>query len=78
MEEGEGTKPVEALTLIAGRVSDEILLRSEYVAAENEILRSKLGKNVPLTNAERKRLAKLGKKLGKKGLKVKFYYRKAA
>ena len=47
-------KPVEALTLIAGHVSDEILLRNEYLAAENEILRSKLGKKVPLTNGERK------------------------
>ena len=37
-------KPVEALTLIAGHVSEEILLRNEYLAAENEILRSKLGK----------------------------------
>ena len=29
-------KPVEALTLIAGHVSDEILLRNEYLATENE------------------------------------------
>jgi hypothetical protein len=61
-------KAVEALTLIAGHVSDEILLRNEYLAAENEILRSKLGKKVPLTDTERIRLGKLGKKLGKKAL----------
>ena len=36
-------KAVEALMLISGRVSQEILLRNEYLAAENEILRSRLG-----------------------------------
>ncbi|MFC1611696.1 hypothetical protein ACFL6C_12110 [Myxococcota bacterium] len=55
-------KAIEALTLIAGHVNDEILLR-------NEILRSKLGKRVDLSDSERIRLAKLGKKLGKKALK---------
>jgi len=62
-------KPVEALTLIAGHVSKEILLRNEYLAAENEILRSKLGARVPLTDSERIRLGKLGKKMGRKALK---------
>jgi hypothetical protein len=62
-------KATEALTLIAGHVSDEILLRNEYLAAENEILRSKLGKRVELTDSERIRLAKLGKKLGRRALR---------
>src|SRR5215472_16748303 len=62
-------KAVEALSLIAGYVNQEILLRNEYLAAENEILRSKLGARVPLSNTERIRLAKLGKKLGKRALK---------
>ena len=62
-------KAIEALSLVAGHVSTEILLRNEYLAAENEILRSKLGKRVDLTRAERIRLAKLGKKLGRKALK---------
>jgi transposase len=62
-------RAIEALSLIAGHVSEEILLRNEYLAAENEILRSKLGARVPLTHPERLRLAKLGKKLGKKALK---------
>ena len=61
-------KPVEAFTLIAGHVSDEILLRNEYLAAENEILRSKLGARVQLTEPERARLGRLGKKLGRKAL----------
>src|SRR5688572_4401843 len=62
-------KAVEALSLIAGHVSKEILLRNEYLAAENEILRSKLGARVLLSNPERIRLAKLGKKLGRRALK---------
>lgn len=61
-------KAVEALTLISGKVSQEILLRNEYLAAENEILRSRLGKRVALTRSERVRLAKLGKKLGKRAV----------
>ena len=33
---------VEALALVAGHVDEELLLRNEYLAAENEILLSKL------------------------------------
>ena len=60
---------VEALALVAGHVEEEVLLRNEYLAAENEILRSKLSGRVPLTDSERIRLAKLGKQLGLKALK---------
>jgi putative transposase len=67
-----GSKPmeaVEALALVAGHVEEEVLLRNEYLAAENEILRSKLSGRVPLTDSDRIRLAKLGKQLGLKALK---------
>ncbi len=60
---------VEALALVAGHVDEELLLRNEYLAAENEILRSKIQGRVPMTNHERIRLAKLGKRLGTKALK---------
>ena len=61
---------VEALALVAGHVDEELLLRNEYLAAENEILLSKLsGRRPQLTDSERMRLAKLGKKLGLKALK---------
>ena len=60
---------VEALALVAGHVDEELLLRNEYLAAENEILRSKLSGRPQLTNSERIRLAKLGKRLGLKALK---------
>jgi hypothetical protein len=33
---------VEALALVSGKVEQELLLRNEYLAAENEILKSKL------------------------------------
>ena len=62
-------KAVEALALVGGHVDEELLLRNEYLAAENEILRSKLRGSVPVTNDERVRLAKLGKRLGAKALK---------
>ena len=61
---------VEAFSLVAGHVDEELLLRNEYLAAENEILLSKLsGRRPQLRDSERIRLAKLGKRLGLKALK---------
>lgn len=37
--ENDAVKVVEAPTLIGGYVAEEILLRNEFLAAENEILR---------------------------------------
>ncbi len=50
---------VEAMALVSGRVEEEILLRNEYLAAENEILKSKINKPLQLKNNERIRLAKI-------------------
>ena len=61
-------KAEEVLALVSGRVDEELLLRNEYLAAENEILRSKLKARVPLTDDERIRLATLGKRLGQSAL----------
>jgi hypothetical protein len=61
-------KPLEALALISGKVDQELLLRNEYLAAENEFLRSKLPARVPLHDDERRRLAELGHRLGKEAL----------
>ena len=55
--------------LVSGRVDDELLLRNEYLAAENEILKSKLNKPLQLDNYERIRLAKIGKRIGLKALR---------
>ena len=41
---------VEALALVSERVEKEILLRNEYLAAENEILKSGYQTN-PVTSA---------------------------
>ncbi len=40
------------------------MLRNECLAAENEILRSKLPGRVPMSNHARIRLAKLGRRIG--------------
>ena len=56
------------LAVWLGRVLQE---QVEYLKAENLILREKLGpKRVRLTDAERRKLATLGKVLGRKGLRI--------
>ena len=61
-------KAVEVLSLIGGHVNQELLLRNEFLAAENEILRSRIKGKLKLTDEERIRLAKIGNRLGKKAL----------
>ncbi|NQU66183.1 MAG: hypothetical protein HQ517_18135 [SAR324 cluster bacterium] len=50
---------VEAMPLVSRRVQEEILLRNEYLAAENEILKSKIDKPLRFNDHERIRFAKL-------------------
>ena len=58
-------KAVEVLALIGGHVTQEVLLRNEYLAAENEILRSRIKGRLKLTDdEERIRLAKIGDLVG--------------
>ena len=47
-----GSKNHEAI--IGGHVENELLKRSEYLAAENEILRSKIKGRIKFTNDERR------------------------
>jgi putative transposase len=61
-------RAIEALALVSGHVDEELLKRNEYLAAENEILRSKIKGRISLNNTERIRLAKLGHELGRKAL----------
>ena len=49
-------------------LNDHIRLRNEYLAAENRILRNQIEGRVQLTDSERKELAEIGAKLGKKAL----------
>jgi hypothetical protein len=56
------------LAYLHGSVDQELLLRSEFLAAENRILRSKIQGRLLLTDAERTCLAGIGKRLGRKAL----------
>ena len=62
-------KAVEALALVGGHVDEELLVRNEYLAMENRILKSKLKKPVQFNNGERIQLAKIGKRIGIQALK---------
>jgi hypothetical protein len=49
-------------------VNHELLLRNEYLAAENRILRARLPDKLRLVDSERATLAEIGKRLGRKAL----------
>ncbi len=59
---------IKLLAYISGSVDQELLLRNEYLGAENRILRSQITGRVQLNDGERKTLAEIGKKLGRKAL----------
>jgi transposase InsO family protein len=56
------------LACITGSVEEHILLRNEYLAAENAIFRNQIKGRLHLSDAERTTLAEIGKKLGKQAL----------
>lgn len=56
------------LAYISGSVDEELLLRNEYLVTENRILRDQIKGRLKLSDAERKTLAEIGKKLGKQVL----------
>jgi putative transposase len=56
------------LAYITGTVDQELLLRNEYLATENRILRSQIKGRLQLSDGERKALAAIGQKLGKQAL----------
>src|SRR5437667_5348648 len=53
---------------VTGTVDQALLLRNEYLATENRILRNQITGRVRLSDGERKTLAEMGQKLGKKAL----------
>ncbi len=57
------------LAYITGTVDQALLLRNEYLATENRILRNQIKGRVRLSDGERKTLAEIGYKLGKQALK---------
>jgi hypothetical protein len=56
------------LTYVSGLVNQELLLRNEYLAAENRILRAHIEGRLRLSDPERATLAEVGKRLGRKAL----------
>ncbi len=59
---------VRILAYITGTVDLELLLRNEYLAAENRILKAQLKTPLRLTDAERVTLAEIAHRLGRKVL----------
>ncbi len=56
------------LAYITGSVDQELLLRNDYLAAENRILRKQVQGRLRLTEGERRTQAEIGWKLGKRAL----------
>ena len=56
------------LAYITGSVDQELLLRNEYLATENRILRAQIKGRLLLSDAEKKTLADIGYRLGRKAL----------
>jgi hypothetical protein len=56
------------LAYITGSVDQELLLRNEDLVTENRLLRQQITGRVRLTDGERKSLAEIGKRLGKRAL----------
>jgi len=56
------------LAYVTGSVDEELLLRNEFLAAENRVLRSQIKGRLKLNDGDRGTLAEIGKKLGRKAL----------
>ena len=54
------------LAYVTGLVNEHLLLRCEYLVAENRILRTHVPGKVRLSDAERRTVAEIGKRLGRK------------
>ena len=51
---------------ITGRIDKELLVRNEYLAAENRILRAKIKGRLQLSEGEKRSLAEIAHQLGRK------------
>jgi putative transposase len=58
----------QLLTSITSSVDEELRLRNAYLVTENRLLRKQIHGRVQLTVSERRELAAMGQKLGKKAL----------
>src|SRR6266481_2405964 len=62
------TQWAHLLAYVSGLVNQELLVRNEYLAAENRILRAHIQGRLRLSDPERTTLAEIGKRLGRKAL----------
>ena len=58
------------LAYISGSVDEELLLRNEYLVVENRILRNQIKGRLRLNDGERRTLAEIGNRLGKRALEA--------
>ena len=58
----------QLLVSITRSVDQELRLRNEYLASENRILRNQISGRMQLSDSDRRVLAEIGNKLGKKAL----------
>jgi len=56
------------LAYITGTVDQELLLRNEYLIAENRILRAQIKRRLLLADSEKTTLAEIAHRLGRKAL----------
>jgi len=64
----KGNQWARLLGYVTGLVNQELLLQNEYLAAENRILRAHLPARLRLSDPERRTLAEIGKRVGRKAL----------
>ena len=67
-QQGEDMEWARTLAYITGTVDQELLLRNEYLVAENRILKAQLKERLRLSDAERAKLGEIGHRLGRKAL----------
>ena len=65
------------LAYITGRVDKELLVRNEYLAAENRILRAQIRGRLQLSDGEKRNFAEIAHRLGRKALAGKARYHSA-
>jgi hypothetical protein len=58
------------LAYVTGTVNQELLLRNEYLTAENRILKTKVKGRLILSEGEKATLAEIAHRLGRKALEV--------
>jgi hypothetical protein len=65
----------QLLAYVTGTVDQELLLRNEYLAAENRILKAQIKGRLLLSEEEKATLAEIAHRLGRKALKTFAYLR---